>query len=89
MQLLCPLEDLTNHENRDRGYQVHEYDPDAKAMCEVKLKINIVRNLTAIETKEKNPCDGFAQHEHPVLLPHSTNCSLVSFLVERRKKDKL
>ncbi|XP_011686353.1 PREDICTED: uncharacterized protein LOC105449057 [Wasmannia auropunctata] len=78
MQLLCPPEDSTNHENRDRGYQVHEYDPDAdaRAMCEVKLKINVVRNLNATGTEEENPCVELAHHEHPVLLPHPTNCSL-------------
>ncbi|XP_025993260.1 chitin-binding domain protein cbd-1 isoform X2 [Solenopsis invicta] len=76
MQLLCLSEDLTNHENRNRRYQVHEYDPDDKAMCEVKLKINIARNLSAIETKEENPCARLAHHEHSKLLPHSTNCSL-------------
>lgn len=85
MQLLCPSKDLTNHENHDQGYQVHEYDPDARPMCEVKLKINVLRNLNATETEEENPCVGLAHHEHPVLLPHSINCSLVSFLAERKK----
>ncbi|XP_011634225.2 peritrophin-1-like [Pogonomyrmex barbatus] len=77
MQLLCPPlpEDLTKYEKRDQGYQVHE-DPDAGTMCEMKLKINIVRNLNRSEIKEENPCIELAHHEHPVLLPHSTNCSL-------------
>lgn len=84
MQLLCPS--LPEDPNRDQGYQVHEYDPDARTMCEVKLKINVVRNLNATETKEENPCARFAHHEHPILLSHSTNCSLVSFITKNKKK---
>ncbi|KAM0737211.1 Peritrophin-1 [Formica fusca] len=78
MQLLCPplTEDSTNYENRVRGYQVHEYNPDDATMCEVKLKINIVKNLSMIETEEENPCTDLSHHEHQVLLSHSTNCSL-------------
>ncbi|XP_020291582.1 uncharacterized protein LOC109858583 [Pseudomyrmex gracilis] len=74
MQLLCSSGGLTNYEILSEGYQVHEYDPDAEPMCEAKLKINIVRNVT--ETENENPCLGLAHHEYPVLLPHSTNCSL-------------
>lgn len=78
MQLLCSPGGLTNYEILSEGYQVHEYDsPDAEPMCEAKLKINIVRNVT--ETENENPCFGLARREYPVLLPHSTNCSLVSF----------
>lgn len=88
MQLLCPplTEDSTNYENRIRGYQVHEYNPDAETMCEVKLKINVVKNLSVFETEEENPCTDLAHHEHQMLLPHSTNCSLVSFLVKKKRK---
>ncbi|XP_072765747.1 uncharacterized protein [Anoplolepis gracilipes] len=77
MQLLCPplAKDSMNYKNRVRRYQVHEYNPDA-AMCEVKLKINVVKNLNMIDAEEENPCTDFAHHEHQVLLPHSTNCSL-------------
>lgn len=85
MQLLCPPKDLTNYENRVQGYQVYEYNLDAATMCEIKFKINVVKNLTmsVIETEEENPCSDLAHHEHQVLLPHSTNCSLVSFLAKR------
>ncbi|GAB1866418.1 Peritrophin-1-like [Camponotus japonicus] len=79
MQLLCPPKDLTNYEDHVQGYQVHEYldDIDLSAtMCEIKLKINVVKNLSVIETEEENPCIDLVHHEHQVLLSHSTNCSL-------------
>lgn len=82
MQLLCPS--LQEDKNRDQDYQVHEYDPDARTMCEVKLKINVVRNLSAAQ---ENPCARLAHHEHPVLLPHSTNCSLVGLIAKNKKQE--
>jgi len=84
MQLLCPPKDSTNHENRDRDYQVDENDPDAR-LCEVKLKINVMKSINITKMEEKNLCSGFSYDEHPVLLPHSTNCSLVSFLAEKNQ----
>jgi hypothetical protein len=87
MQLSCPplsKEARSLEDYRHQNYQMHEYNPEAGAMCEIKLKINVVRNLTVSETREDNPCTGFAYREH-LLLPHSTNCSLVS-LVSREKK---
>lgn len=85
MQLLCPS--LQENQNRDQSYQVHEYDPVARTMCEVKLKINVVRNLSETESKEENPCARLAHHEHPVLLPHSTNCSLVGLIAKNKKQE--
>ncbi|XP_018299647.1 probable endochitinase [Mycetomoellerius zeteki] len=76
MQLLCPPKDSTNHENRNRGYQVHENDPDARTLCEVKLKINVIRSISTTKMEEKNLCSDFPYDEHLILLPHSTNCSL-------------
>lgn len=85
MQLLCPPKDLTNYKNHVQGYQVHEYNLDTATICEIKLKINVVKNLSVIETEEENPCIDLVRQEHQVLLPHSTNCSLVSLLA---KKDR-
>jgi len=84
MQLLCPpLSEEARSLEDYRNYQVHEDNPEAEAMCEIKLKINVVRNPTVSETREDNPCTGFAHRQH-LLLPHSTNCSLVSFLTGKR-----
>lgn len=85
MQLLCPPKDSTNHENRNRGYQVHENDPDARTLCEVKLKINVIRSISTTKMEEKNLCSDFPYDEHLILLPHSTNCSLVSFFAEKNQ----
>jgi len=71
MQLSCPplsKEARSLEDYRHQNYQMHEYNPEAGAMCEIKLKINVVRNLTVSETREDNPCTGFAYREH-LLLP--------------------
>lgn len=80
MQLIhCPLaEKLTNYKNPNQGYQVHEYNPDAEPMCQVKFKVNIVKSVSVWSEKE-NPCVGLNQ-KNQVLLPHAANCSLVSSL---------